>query len=153
MHVKQTILLRNRKMKKQKKIKRKERLGSFCVTLAITFWRNKCEWKSRATLDEARCTTQSSTYIVTPPRPTKTAFEFQHFLLRQIRCRGNYMKIHFAPAFPRQYFCRGWQDFILKASVFTSATCTSARCKLVRLLPLLHISPRIRSIMCTNIVV
>ena len=155
MHVKQTILLRNRKVKKKKKIKRKERFGSFCVTLAITFWRNKCEWKSTATLDVARCTTQSSTYIVTPPRLTITALEFQHFLLRQIKCRGNYMKIHFASAFPRQYSCRGWQDFILRASVFTSATSakTSTRSKLVRLLPLLHISPRIRSIMCTIIVV
>ena len=58
------------------------------------------------------------------------------------------MKIHFASAFPRQCFCRGWQDFILRALVFTSAK-ISMRSKLVRLLPLLHISPRIRSIMCT----
>ena len=39
---------------------------------------------------------------------TLTALEFQHFLLRQIKCRGNYMKIHFASALPRQCFCRGW---------------------------------------------
>ena len=52
------------------------------------------------------------------------------------------MKIHFASAFPVQCFCQGWQDFILRASVFTS-----------KLLPLLHISPRIRSIMCTITVV
>ena len=62
------------------------------------------------------------------------------------------MKMHFASAFPRQCLCRGWQDFILRASAFTSAK-TSTRSKLVRLLPLLHISPRIRSIMCTIIVV
>ena len=61
------------------------------------------------------------------------------------------MKIHFALAFPWQCFCRGWQDFILRASVFTLATLakTSMRSQLVKLLPLLHISPRIRSIMCT----
>ena len=61
------------------------------------------------------------------------------------------MKIHFASAFPRQFFCQGWQDFILRALVFTSATLakTSTRSKLIRLLPLLHISSRIRSIMCT----
>ena len=84
-----------------------------------------------------------------------SALEFQHFLPRQIKCRGNYMKIHFASAFPRQCFCRGWQDFILRTSVFTSATSakTLTRSKLVRLLPLLHISSRIRSIMCTNIFV
>ena len=83
------------------------------------------------------------------------ALEFQHFLLRQIKCWGNYIKTHFASAFPRQCFCRGWQNFILRASVFTSATSarTSMRSKLVRLLPLLDISPRIRSIMCTIIVV
>ena len=65
------------------------------------------------------------------------------------------MQIHFASASPRQCFCQGWQDFILRASVFTSATSakTSTRSKLVRLLPLLHISPRIRSIMCTIIAV
>ena len=64
------------------------------------------------------------------------------------------MKIHFASAFPRQCFCPDWQDFILRASVFTSATSakTLTRSKLVKLLPLLHISPRIRSIMCTIIV-
>ena len=73
------------------------------------------------------------------------------FLLWQIKCQGNYMKIHFASALPRQCFCRGWQDFILRASAFTWPTSakTSMRSKLVRLLPLLHISPRIRSIMCT----
>ena len=80
------------------------------------------------------------------------ALEFQHFLPWQIKCRGNSMKTHFASAFPRQCFCRGWQDFILRALVFTSAK-ISMRSKLVRLLPLLHISPRIRSIMCTIIVV
>ena len=65
------------------------------------------------------------------------------------------MKIHFALAFPWQCFCRGWQDFILRASVLTSATSakTSTRSKLVKLLPLLYISPRKRSIMCTIIVV
>ena len=65
------------------------------------------------------------------------------------------MKIHFASAFARQCFCRGWQDFILRALVFTLATSaiTSTRNKLVRLLCLLHISQRIRSIMCTIIVV
>ena len=35
---------------------------------------------------------------------------------------NNYMKIHFASALPRQYFCRGQQDFILRASAFTSTT-------------------------------
>ena len=65
------------------------------------------------------------------------------------------MKIHFASAFPRQYFCWGWQDFILRASLSTSATLTktSTRSKLVQLLPLLRISPGIRSIICTIIVV
>ena len=60
------------------------------------------------------------------------------------------MKIHFASELPWQYFCRGWQDFVLRASAFTWATLakTSMRSKLVRLLALLHISPRIRSIMC-----
>ena len=74
---------------------------------------------------------------------------------RQIKCRGNYMNIHFASAFPRQCFCRDWQDFILRTSVFTSATLAkiSTRSKLVKLFTLLHISPRIRSIMCTVIVV
>ena len=59
------------------------------------------------------------------------------FLRRQIKYQGNYIKIHFASAFPRQCFCRGWQDFILRALVFTSATSakTSTRSKLVRLLP------------------
>ena len=82
------------------------------------------------------------------------AFEFQHFLQWQIKCQGNYLKIHFASAFRRQCFCRGSQDFILRATVFTSVTSaeTAARSKLVRLLPLLHISPRIRSIMCTIVV-
>ena len=65
------------------------------------------------------------------------------------------MKIDFTSAFPQQYFCRGWQDFILRASVFTLATLAkpSTRSKLVKLLHLLHISLRIRSIMCTVIVV
>ena len=64
------------------------------------------------------------------------------------------MKIHFASAFPQQCFCRGWQDFILRAWVFTSATSakTLTRSKLVKLLLLLlHISPRIRGTMCTII--
>ena len=80
-----------------------------------------------------------------------TALEFQGFLPWQIKCQGNYMKMHFASGLPRQCFCRGWQDFILRASAFTWATSakTSTRSKLVRLLALLHISPRIRSIMCT----
>ena len=79
-----------------------------------------------------------------------SALEFQHCFPRQIKCRGNYIKC----TLPRQCFCRGWQDFILRASVFTSATLakTSTRSKLVRLLPLLHISRRIRSIMRTIIV-
>ena len=79
------------------------------------------------------------------------ALKFQRFLPWQIKCRGNYMKLHFASALPLQCFCRGWQDFILRASAFTWATSakTSTRSKLVRLLALLHISPRIRSIMCT----
>ena len=65
------------------------------------------------------------------------------------------MKIDFTSAFPQQYFCRGQQDFILRASVFTLATLAkpSTRSKLVKLLHLLHISLRIRSIMCTIIVV
>ena len=65
------------------------------------------------------------------------------------------MKIYFASAFPQQCFCRGWQDFMLRASVFTLATLAniSTRSKLVRLFSLLHISPKIRSIMCTNVVV
>ena len=73
------------------------------------------------------------------------ALKFNHFLLRQIKLRGNYMEIHYASTFPRQCFCQGWQDFILRASVFTSATSpkTSTRSKLVRLLLLLHISQRI----------
>ena len=85
----------------------------------------------------------------------RPALKFQYFLPRQIKCWGNDMKIHFALAFPWQCFCRGWQDFILRASVFTLATLakTSMRSQLVKLLPLLHISPRIRSIMCTIMVV
>ena len=77
------------------------------------------------------------------------------FLLQQIKCQGNYMKIHFASAFPRQCFCWGWQDFILRGLVFTLATLakTSTRSRLVKLLPLLHISPRVRIVMCTIIVV
>ena len=61
------------------------------------------------------------------------AVEFQHFVPRQIKCPDNYMKIHFASAFPRQCFCRGWQDFILRALLFTLATSgkTSTRSKLV----------------------
>ena len=61
------------------------------------------------------------------------------------------MKIHFALALPQEFLCRGWQDFILRALAFTWATSakTLARSKLVRLLTLLHISPKIRSIMCT----
>ena len=71
-----------------------------------------------------------------------------------IFCQCNYMKIHFASALPRQYFCRGWQGFILRASAFTSATSEktstgSKGCKVVRLLLLLHMSLRIRSIICT----
>ena len=63
--------------------------------------------------------------------------------------------MHFASAFPQQCFCQGWQDFILRAMTLTLATSakTSTRSKLVRLLPLLHISARIRRIMCTIIVV
>ena len=57
------------------------------------------------------------------------------------------MKIHFALALPWQFFYRGWQDFILRASATSAKTLT--RNKLVRLLPLLHISPRIRSITST----
>ena len=61
------------------------------------------------------------------------------------------MKMHFLSALPWQYFCQGWQDFILRASTFTLATSAKIliRSKLIRLLPLLHISPRIGSIMCT----
>ena len=84
-----------------------------------------------------------------------SALKFQHFLSWQIKCQGNYMKIHSASAFPQQCFCWGWQDFILRALVFTLATSTktSTRSKLVRLLSLLHISQRIRSIMSKIIVV
>ena len=73
----------------------------------------------------------------------------------QIKCWGNHMKMHFASAFPWQFFSRGWQEFISSASAFTLATSakTSMRSKLVRMIPLLHISQRIRSIMCTIIVV
>ena len=65
------------------------------------------------------------------------------------------MKIHFASAFPWYCFPRGWQDFIVRASASTlrTTTKTSTRSKLVQLLPLLHILPRIRSIMFTIIVV
>ena len=65
------------------------------------------------------------------------------------------MKIDFASAFPWQCLCQVWQDFIKRASAFTSATSakTWMRSKLVRFLPLLHISPRIRSIISTIIVV
>ena len=65
------------------------------------------------------------------------------------------MKMYFASTFPQQCFCRDWLGFILRASAFTSATSTktSTRSNFVKLLPLLHISPRIRSIMCTIIAV
>ena len=78
------------------------------------------------------------------------ALKFQHFLSWQIKCRGSYMKIHFALALPQQCFCQGWWDFISRVLAFTSATSakTSMRSKLVMLLPLLHISSRTRSIMC-----
>ena len=81
--------------------------------------------------------------------------KFQHFLPQQIKCWGNYMKMYFASTFPQQCFCRDWLGFILRASAFTSATSTktSTRSNFVKLLPLLHISPRIRSIMCTIIAV
>ena len=61
------------------------------------------------------------------------------------------MKIHFASALRRHWFCRGQYDFILRASAFTWATSpkTSTRSKLVRWLALLHISTRTRSIICT----
>ena len=83
------------------------------------------------------------------------ALKFQHFLLWQIKCQGNFIKIHFALAFPQQCFCWGRQNFILRALVFTSATPTKTltRSKLVKLLSLLHNSPRIRSIICTIILV
>ena len=75
--------------------------------------------------------------------------KFQHFLLQQIKCWGNYMKMYFASTFPPQCFCRDWQGFILRASAFTSATSTkTSTSNFVKLLSLLHISPRIRSIMC-----
>ena len=81
------------------------------------------------------------------------ALEFQHFLPQQIKCQGNYMKIHFALALPQQCFCRHWQDLILRALAFTWATSakTSIRSKPVSLLPLLHISPRIGSIVYNSI--
>ena len=62
------------------------------------------------------------------------------------------MKIDSASAFPRQCFCRGSQDFILRAWLFTSAK-TSARRRLVTLLPLLHISQTIRRIIYRRIIV
>ena len=63
------------------------------------------------------------------------------------------MKIDFTSAFPQQCFCRGQQDFIFRASVFTLATSAKILMggKLIRLHPLLNITPRIRSIMCTII--
>ena len=76
-----------------------------------------------------------------------TGLKFQHFLLQQIKCRGNYVKIHFAAAFSWYCLCGGFQDFILRA--LTTLAKTLTRSKLVRLHLLLHISPRIRSIMCT----
>ena len=79
--------------------------------------------------------------------------ELQHFLPQQIKCRNNYMKIHFASAFPRQCFCRGWQDFKSLRFYLSNLGKNLTRSKLVKLLRLLHISPRIRSIMYTIIVV
>ena len=63
------------------------------------------------------------------------------------------MKIYFALAFPWQCFCQGWQDFIFRALVFTLATAAkiSTRNNFIRLLRLLNISPRKRSIMCAVI--
>ena len=83
------------------------------------------------------------------------ALKFHHFLLWPIKCQGNYIKIHFASSFPQQCYCWGQQNFILRAFVFTSATPTKTltRSKLVKLLSLLHISPRIRSIICAIILV
>ena len=43
-----------------------------------------------------------------------SALKIQHFLLRQRKCWCNYIKIHFALAFPQQCFWWGWQDFILR---------------------------------------
>ena len=84
-------------------------------------------------------------------RQVTSALKFQHFLPGQVKCRGSYMKTHSASSLHWQCFCRGWQDCILRDSAFTLAALakTSMRSKLVRLLPLLHISTRIRSIMCT----
>ena len=67
-----------------------------------------------------------------------------NFLPQQMKCRGNYIKIHFVLAFPRQCFLPMLAVFSIK-----NLGKTSARTKLVRLFPLLHISPRIRSILCT----
>ena len=69
--------------------------------------------------------------------------------------RWLYENIDFALAFPQQCFCWGWQDFILRDSVFTSVTSakTLTWSKLVNFLTLLHILLRIRSIMHTIIVV
>ena len=36
------------------------------------------------------------------------ALKFQHFLLQQMKCQGNYTKTHFASALPWQCFCRGY---------------------------------------------
>ena len=107
-----------------------------------------CKFKSNLT---SMYHSSSSSRVTCFALHFSTALKFQHFLLWQIKCCGNYMKIHFASALPQQCFCRGWQDFILRSSAFTSASLakTSTRCKLVRLLPLLHISPRMRIIMYT----
>ena len=63
------------------------------------------------------------------------------------------MKIKFASALPRQCFCRGSEDFISRASAFTWKTSAKilTRSELVALLPLLHISLRIRSIVYNSI--
>ena len=76
-----------------------------------------------------------------------------YFLPRQRKCRGNYMKIHFALTFTWQCFGQGWKDFIFRVLVFTLATPAkiSTRNNFIRLLRLLNIWPRKRSIMCANI--
>ena len=59
--------------------------------------------------------------LLFPPPLLPQLSNFSNFLPRQIKCQVNYIKIHFASEFPWQCFCRGWQDLILRASVYTLA--------------------------------
>ena len=55
----------------------------------------------------------------TPPPPLIMKEGESNYAARPaLDFRGNYMKIHFASAFPRQCFCWGWQDFVKSLGIY-----------------------------------